>query len=279
MLVYFNGRYLQKSEVSISPDDRGFLFADGVYEVIRAYRGKLFKYAEHLDRLAFSLKELRISGCHPATLESVANRLLKENNLENSNAKVYVQITRGAAARAHKFPPAGTPPSVYVEATAFSSPRDLQEKGVAAITVSDERWGRCDIKSIGLLANVLANQQAIEAGADEAIFSRDGLLQEGTHSGILFVKDSVLIAPPMTRFILPSVTRSVVLSLARQESIPVAVGACLESELATFEEILMLGSGLEIVPITAVNGHKVGNGAPGPLTRRLQTAFQKLVTS
>src|ERR1043165_9268394 len=119
MIVHYNGSFVEKSEVAISPDDRGFLFADGVYEVIRAYRGKLFKCAEHLERLAHGLKELRIAGCDAAALESVANRLLKENGLEHSDAKAYIQITRGAAPRAHKFPPAGTPPTVYLEATPF----------------------------------------------------------------------------------------------------------------------------------------------------------------
>src|SRR6266498_3645455 len=170
MLVYFNGDYLPKSEVAISPDDRGFLFADGIYEVIRVYRGKLFKCAEHLERMAHGLRELKITGCDPATLESVANRVLKENGLHNSEAIVYIQITRGAAPRTHKFPPANTPPTVYLEATPFSPPTGLQEKGVAAIIVPDQRWARCDIKTIGLLANTLANQRAIETGAHEAIF-------------------------------------------------------------------------------------------------------------
>jgi D-alanine transaminase len=277
MLVYYNGRYLPKSEVAISPDDRGFLFADGIYDVIRVYRGKLFKCAEHLERMAHGLKELKINGCDPSTLESVANSVLKENGLEHSDAKVYIQITRGAAPRTHKFPPAGTPPTVYLETTSFSSPIELQEKGVAAIIVPDQRWGRCDIKTICLLANTLASQQAAEAGAYEAIFRRDGVLQEGTHSSILFVKDNYLIAPPLTDFILPSVTRNVVLSLAHEESIRTTIEPCLERELWAFQELLMLGTGSEIIPITTVNGRKIGNGVPGPITRKLQRAFQRLI--
>jgi D-alanine transaminase len=279
MLVYYNGDYVEKSEVAISPDDRGFLLADGVYEVIRAYGGKLFKCAEHFQRLAFGLRELRITGYDPAALESVANRVLKDNGLGNSDARVYIQVTRGVAPRAHKFPPIGTLPTIYLEATPFSSPTDLQEKGVAAIIVPDLRWSRCDIKTISLLANALANQQAIEAGAHEAIFRRDGVLHEGTHSSILFVKNNVLIAPPLTSFVLPSVTRSVVFSLAHDESIRTTTQPCLERELFEFQEILMLGSGSEIVPITTVNGRKIGSGAPGPITRRLQDAFRKTVTS
>src|SRR5258708_19062601 len=165
MLVHYNGSDLQKSEVAISPDDRGFLFGDGIYEVIRVYRGRLFKCAEHLARMAHGLKELKINGCDPTTLEPVANRVLKENGLEHSDAKVYIQITRGAAPRSHTFPSAATPPTTYLEATPFTSPTELQEKGVAAIIVPDQRWGRCDIKTICLLPNTLASQRAAEAGA------------------------------------------------------------------------------------------------------------------
>lgn len=279
MLVYYNGKYLPKSEVAISPDDRGFLFADGIYEVIRVYRGKLFKCAEHLERMAWGLKELRITGCDPTFLEAVANRVLKENALEHSDAKVYIQITRGAAPRGHNFPPAGTKPTVYLEVTPFASPTDLQEKGVAVIIVPDQRWGRCDVKTIGLLANTLANQQAVEAGAHEAIFRRDGALQEGSKSSILFVKNNILIAPPLTTHILPSVTRNVVFSLAHEESIRSTIEPCLERELFDFQEILLLGTASEIIPITTVNGRKIGNGAPGPITRRLQKAFRQLVHS
>jgi D-alanine transaminase len=279
MLVYYNGNYLPKSKVAISPDDRGFLFADGIYEVIRVYHGKLFKCAEHLERMAHGLKELKIFGCYPLTLEAVANRVLNENGLEHSDARVYIQITRGAAPRSHNFPPAATPPTIYLEAIPFTSPTELQEKGVGAIIVPDQRWGRCDIKTVCLLANTLASHQAAEAGAHEAIFRRDGVLQEGTHSSILFVKDNYLIAPPLTVFMLSSVTRNVVLSLAHEESIRTIIQPCLESELWGFQELLMLGTGSEIIPITTVNGRKIGNGIPGPITRILQGAFRKLVNS
>jgi D-alanine transaminase len=227
--------------------------------------------------MAHGLKELKITGCDPSTLESVANRVLKENGLEHSDAKLYIQVTRGAAPRTHRFPPAGTPPTVYLEATPFTSPTELQEKGVAAIIVPDQRWGRCDIKTVCLLANTLASQQAAEAGAYEAIFRRDGVLQEGTHSSILFVKDNFLIAPPPTVFMLPSVTRNVVLSLAHEESIRTTIEPCLERELWAFQELLMLGTGSEIIPITTVNRRKIGTGVPGPITRKLQRAFQRLV--
>src|SRR2546426_10990255 len=274
MTVYYNGQYLQKSEVAISPDDRGFLFADGVYEVIRSYRAKLFKCVEHLERLARGLRELRIEGLDARSLEQVTHHLIENNKLEAADALVYIQVTRGAAPRGHHFPPKGTPLTVYVEARVFSPPLDQQQNGTAAILEPDQRWSRCNIKTIGLLPNTLAHQRAREAGAFEAIFSRDGLLQEGSHSSILFVKKDVLICPPLTNRILPSITRSVVLELAGAESIKIETRPCREGELFKFDEILMLGTGVEIVPITAVNGQKIRQGYVGPITRRVQSAFK-----
>ena len=277
MTVYYNGQYLQKSEVAISPDDRGFLFADGVYDVIRSYRARLFKCAEHLERLAHGLRELRIEGLDARSLEQVTHHLIENNKLEAADALVYIQVTRGAAPRGHHFPPKGTPLTVYVEARVFSPPLDQQQNGAAAILEPDQRWSRCNIKTIGLLPNTLAHQRAREAGAFEAIFSRDGLLQEGSHSSILFVKKDVLICPPLTNRILPSITRSVVIDLALAESIEVETRSCREGELFEFDEVMMLSTSAEIVPIIAVNGRKIRRGDVGSVTRRLQTAFRRLV--
>src|SRR5436190_15926651 len=238
MLVYFNGQFVQKSQVAISPDDRGFLFADGVYDVIRSYQGKLFKPLEHLERLAHGLQALRIDGIDVQSLQPVAQQLLVQNKLESADAVVYFQVTRGAAPRTHEFPPAGTPPTVYVQAQAYSRPTAQQDNGTAAILVADQRWSRCDIKSIGLLPNILARQQAHEAGAFEAIFTRDGLLQEGSHSSILFVKKDVLICPTLTNRILPSITRNVVVNCVA-ESIENDTRSCREGELFTFDEVMM----------------------------------------
>jgi D-alanine transaminase len=277
MIVYFNGQYLEKSDVSISPDDRGFLFADGLYDVVHVYRGFLFRCAEHLDRLAHGLHEVRIHGCETSKLVPVAKRLLRENRLENGEATVYLQVTRGAAPRSHRFPAAGTPPTVYVEAKPFAPPLAERQAGAAGLVVNDERWGRCDIKTIGLLANTLAHEQARETGAFEAIFSKDGVLQEGSHSSIVFVKDGGLICPPLTRRILPSVTRHAVLTAAAREGIPIITRPCLETELADFEEVLMLGTAVEIVPLISINGTRIGDGKPGRIAKKLQLAFQELI--
>src|SRR5262249_4864634 len=176
MIVYYNGEFLRKEDVAISPDDRGFLFADGVYDVIHAYSGRLFRCEDHLARLNHGLHELQIRQFDTRTLKEVAQRLLAENQLETGEALVYMQVTRGAAPRNHAFPPEGTSPTVYMQARAYSPPRELQQNGATAILVPDQRWARCDIKSISLLPNVLAHQKAREAGAFEAIFSSGGLL-------------------------------------------------------------------------------------------------------
>jgi D-alanine transaminase len=279
MIVYYNGQYLEKERVAISPDDRGFLFADGVYEVLRSYQGHLFRCAEHLKRLEFGLEELRMEGCRVKELGPVMYQLLHTNNLAQPDATVYVQVTRGSAPRNHRFPPRGTAPTVYAEAKAFTPPTQLQERGISAIVVADQRWARCDIKTVGLLAHTLACQRAEEAGAFEAIFSRDGVLLEGTRASILFVKDGNLVCPPLTNYVLPSVTRTVVLDVAAAEGIAANVRPCFEPELASFDEILMVGTTAEIIPIVSVGGVSIGNGQPGRLTRRLQTAFRKVVAA
>ena len=276
MMVYFNGRYLPKENVAISPDDRGFLFGDGVYEVIRSYQGRLFRCREHLERLGYGLNELRIENADAQRLDRVAVQLLKENHLENKDATIYLEVTRGAAPRTHEFPPVGTKPTVYVEAKAFSPPERERQNGVSAILMSDQRWSRCDIKTINLLPNILAQQRAREAGAYEAIFSCDGLLQEGSHSSTLFVREGVLIAPPLTHRILPSITRKVVFELAGAESIKAELRPCRESELFDFEEVLMVGTASEIISITRVNGKTIQDGCPGPVAQRLQNAFDKI---
>jgi D-alanine transaminase len=275
MVVYYCGKFLEKSSVIISPDDRGFLFADGIYEVVRAYKGRLFKLTEHLERLVFGLKELRIQGVEIARLREIIHMLLGANQLENADATIYIQITRGAAPRNHKFPPTGTPPTIYMEAKPFSSPVNEQQNGASAIVVPDQRWARCDIKSISLLPNTLAFQTAAEAGAFEAIFSRDGVLLEGSRSSILFVRNGALIFPPLTNYVLGSITRNVVLELAVAQSIPTASESFYEKDLFGCEEVIMAGTTAEVTPITTVNGNPIGNGKPGPMARKLQEAFWK----
>lgn len=274
MISYFNSHFLPKEEIRISPDDRGFLFGDGVYEVIRAYGGKLFQADAHLTRLEHSLREIRIAGIDVAHLGDIANELLERNAL--GDATIYIQVTRGVAPRKHSFPDTETSPTVYLTAAPLAASSQKAEAGVKIIFVPDIRWARCDIKSITLLPNVLANQQAKENGAEEAVFVRDGTITEGTHSNFCAVIDGALVTHPKSDRILAGVTRQVVLDLCRELSIPVREIPIREEELPRADELMLLGTTTEVMPIVQVDERKIGDGNPGPVTRRLLAALREL---
>lgn len=277
MIVYFNQQYLPKDEVRLSPDDRGFLFADGIYEVVRAYRGKLFQADAHRKRLDRSLFEMRLALPPEFDYEGVALRLLAENLLTEVDAVVYLQVTRGAALRKHAFPPADTPPTVYMTAYPVRTPSETWQTGASVILQPDTRWHRCDIKSVSLLPNILANQAAKEVGADEAVFVRNGVVTEGTLSNVGAVFDGVLYTHPLTNAILAGVTRSVALRLARETGVPVMEFPVFEHELTRVDEVMLFATTLEIMPVVRIDGRAVGDGKPGPIARRLHAAFRELV--
>jgi len=277
-VVYFNDRFLPKKDVRISPDDRGFLFSDGVYEVIRSYDGKLFRAAEHIKRMQRGLGELRIDVPEVENLKDIAETLIQENNFGDSDAKVYVQITRGAAPRTHAFPDRSLPPTIYAVASASRSFQEKWEDGVKIILVPDIRWARCDIKSVGLLPNVLASQQAKEMRTEEAVFIRDGAITEGAHTNFCAVFNGAVITAPKTNYILAGITREVVLELCRQLGIPVREYPIFERDLKEAEECLIVGTTVEILPVVQVNDWKVGDGKPGTITKKLQQAFRELVS-
>jgi D-alanine transaminase len=275
MLVYFNGNFIEKKAVHISPDDRGFLFGDGVYEVIRAYRGNLFRADEHLARLARNLNEMQIDDVDVPHIKHVAQELIRQNEL-SGDATVYFQVTRGGAPRRHAFPDPGTPPTVFITATPLSPPVKKWETGIKVIVVPDMRWARCDIKSISLAPNVLANQQAQENGAEEAILVRDGVITEGSHSSFAAVFDGQLVTHPLTHHILPGITRQVILELCAQLNIAIKEFPIFENELKRADEMMILGTTTEVMPVVQVDEWQVGIGKPGPITRRLQQAFAKI---
>ena len=277
MIAYFNGSFLRKEEISISPDDRGFLFSDGVYEVVRAYGGKPFKMAEHMDRLARSLRETRIDFPGIAELAVAGAKLIARNGLETADSILYFQVTRGVAPRKHTFPVPPVSPTVMVLISPAPSSAEMREKGVAAILVPEFRWSRCDIKAIGLLGSVLAVQQAKEKGAEEAIFVRDGVVTEGTHTNVLAVFNGHLQTHPLGNFILSGVTRGVVLEHCRKLGIAYKEQAFRGEELSRASEIMITGTNKEITPIVRLDGRPVGTGTPGPVTRRLQAAYSALV--
>lgn len=275
MLIYLNGRYLPLEEASISVEDRGFLFADGVYEVVRIVKGKPHLLQEHLDRMAAGLAALRIEFDGIEGLEEVTSRLVEENQL-NDDATLYLQVTRGSAPRKHAFPAPGTPPTVLAMARPFTPhPASLYENGVPVITVPDIRWSRCDIKSIALLPNVLANQKAKESGAHEAILVRDGVLLEGSQSNLFAVKNGTLITYPACNYILAGITRALVLDIARRLGIPTREAPIHLADFDRIDELFLTGTTTEVMPVVSVDGRVVADGKPGPVTKRLLEAYRE----
>jgi D-alanine transaminase len=278
MQVYLDGRFLPHGEARISVDDRGFVFADGVYEVIRVYDGHAFLADAHVRRLRAGLAAIRIPHDAAGDVLSAADRLLDANDLRQGDATIYIQITRGAAPRRHSFPEAGVPPTVYVAVRPFRQhPTSCWDDGIATITLPDTRWSRCDIKSIALLPNVLANQMAREAGAFEALLVRDGILIEGSHSNLAGVLDDAVVTYPECNYILPGITRRLVLDMARELGLTVREGAIPLERLPDAQELFLTGTTTEVMPITRVDGHLVGDGRPGPVARRLQLAYHARV--
>jgi len=279
MIAYLNGAFLPKEDVTISPDDRGFLFADGAYEVIRCYDGKLFKAEAHINRLGKGLGELRIDFPDVYKLNTVAEKLIEKNKVQTDQAIVYFQATRGVAPRTHRFPIKPVPPTVYGSASVFAPHQDELDNGIKIILVSDTRWARCDIKSISLLPNILAHQQARDNGAPEAIFIRDGAVTEGTHSNLFGIFDGHIFTAPESNYLLPGITRQVVLDLALVLGIPVKKFPILETQIIKADELFIAGTTVEITPVVQVDDWKVGNGQPGPITMKLQKAFYEYIKS
>jgi len=267
-LVYLGGTIVPRRSAAVSIDDRGFLFGDAVYEVLRVVRGRFIEAERHLRRLARSLHEVSIPD-PGLDLLAVSADLLRRNGLGNAEATVYVQVSRGAAVRQHAFPPPGTAPTVLVTVSAFSQRSELLTSGATAITLPDFRWSRCDIKSVNLLPNVLAAQRAAEAGAFEAILLRDGVVTEATRSNVLVVVGGVVRTHPTGPFILPGVTREVVLELAGEAGVVVREEAVGSDDLYAADEVFLTGTTADVMPVVKIDGRPVGAGRPGPMARRL----------
>jgi len=261
-----------RAAARLSPDDRGFLFGDGVYEVVRFYGGRPFALDAHVARLGRSLRALRIEGFEATAFAEIARRLAQENGLADGTR--YLQVTRGAAPRRHAFPAPGTPPTVYACTYPLSAAPERWARGVGVHLVPDERWARCDVKSTALLANVLANQAAQEAGAEEAVFVRDGLVTEGSHTNVAAVFGGRVVTHPEGPRILSGVTRAVVLRLCAELGVPVEERPVPAADLARADEVLLTSTTSEVLPVVAADGRPVGAGAPGPVTRALLDAFR-----
>jgi len=274
-IVYLNGEYLPKEDAKISPDDRGFLLSDGVYEVTPFYEGVPFGFEGHMARLRKGLAWMQIDY-DVDQLDAIHRRLIAENDLGSEvTSLVYLQITRGAAPRTHYYPKDPVAPTVYLYAKAWARPTEERwNQGFSAMTVPDRRWSRVDVKTIGLLPNAMAFQQALDAGADDALLVRDGVAIEGAHMNFWGVFGGVAVTHAKCNHILPGITRAKVLELAAANGIPTEERAIQVEELAHADELFWTGTTGEVKPVVMVDGKPVGDGAVGPVTRALAGAFR-----
>lgn len=278
-LVYFNGNYIPKNEVSISPDDRGFLFAEGIYEVVRWYQGFFYDMDSHVARMKRSLREITITWPEEDNFPVIARELVRMNNLRISSALVYLEVTRGAANRTHSFPKPAVNPTVYAYAKEFVPENNGRESGVGIMLSEDIRWGRCDIKSIALLPNTLKYQEALDKGFFEVAFVRNGLITECSHSNIFFVVNGILFTHPESAFILSGVTRKNIIKIARKTGIPVKEEAIDDKMLGSVQEVFITNTSGEVTPVTKINDITIGEGTPGPLTRTIRERFNDHICS
>lgn len=274
MTVYLNGEFMPLAEARIPVLDRGFIFGDGAYEYIPVYSRKPFRMREHLGRLQASLDSIRLDNPHDdAGWSQRIHALIAAQDFDDQ--AVYIQITRGVAPRDAAFP-IDTPPTVFMMAHALPTPSsELKATGVSAITAADNRWLRCDIKSVSLLPNVLLRQMSVDAGCAETVLLRDGWLTEGTASSIFVVQADVLLAPPKSHLVLPGITYDIVLELATQHDIPYQIRQISEAEVRGADELWMASSPKEVLAIVTLDGRVVGDGKPGPLVRRMDALYQQ----
>jgi D-alanine transaminase len=275
-LANLNGTIMPLDQVTISPLDRGFLFGDAVYEVLRIYQGKPWLEDEHFDRFERSLREIRIMGVDMPRMRRRMHETIKAGGFGES--MVYLQVTRGAAPRKHAFPKDIAPLELLWVQEYADTYRPLCETGCSVVTYPDLRWHRADIKSTNLLGNVLANQASSEAGCAEAIlYLPDGTLTEASHSTFFAVKNGALHTTPLKANVLPSITRGYALKLAHELKIEVIERSLQRMELHEVDELFLVGTTCEVLPIIRVDDKPVQSGQPGPLTRRLQAIYTEKV--
>jgi D-alanine transaminase len=280
MTIYLNGQFMPIEEAKISVLDRGFIFGDGVYEVIPVYSRKAFRLAEHLRRLQHSLDGIKLANPHSdGEWRVIINELIARNSAQDQY--LYLHITRGAAKRDHAFPNPPVKPTVFMMSNPLPTPpADLLHSGVACITAADNRWLRCDIKAISLLPNVLLRQMAVDAGCAETILIRAELktegafMTEGAASNIFVVKDGKLFAPPKDNLMLPGITYDVILEIAAANNIPHEVRRIAVAEIFAADELLLTSSTKEVLAITQLDGKPVGSGKPGAMFARLHSLYQ-----
>jgi D-alanine transaminase len=274
-IAYLAGEFVKLKDAKISPMDRGFLFGDGVYEVIPVYAGRAFLLSEHLDRLERSLQELSIPNPHSrAEWVALVRELIAQNS--GGDLSVYLQVSRGVEMQRNHAIPSHCTPTVFLMAQALPPlPPSLLSEGAKAITTEDLRWLRCDIKSVNLLPNVLAKSQAVAADALEALLIRDGHLMEGSSSSTLIVTRGELIAPAYSRELLPGTTRNLLQTLAQSLGIAVRIQSISLAQLQSADEVLIGFATRGVIPITQIDGQPVGSGKPGPVFKQLRQRFDE----
>ena len=273
MTVYLNGRFLPLEDAKISVLDRGFIYGDGVYELIPVYRRQPYRLRQHLARLQRSLDGIRLANPHgDAEWESIIRELIARTPLDDQ--AVYFQVTRGVAKRDHSFP-SGVDPTVFMMSNPLPLPTAEQvEHGVAVVTATDERWLHCDLKTISLLGNVLARQLATDAGAVEAVMFRNGFLTEASASNVLIVQGGKIIAPPKDNQILPGITYDAAFELARSGGLAAEVRPISREETLAADEMWLSSSTKEVLAVTSVDGKPFAGGSPGPVFRTMHALFQ-----
>ena len=273
-LAYLNGEILPIDKAQVSIEDRGYQFGDAVYEFIASYNGRLFYLEEHLDRLERSLKGLLFPPVSREALRKAVLTLLEKAEIQR--AGIYIQISRGVSPRNHAFPDGVRPQIVMTIREVEEKPPELRKNGATAITLEDFRWGRCDLKTVQLLPNVLAKQKALAAGVFDAIFvSSEGVVREATSSNICIVADGTVITHPLTPQILPGITRMVVIDLCRELDIPVSERFFKTDALYSAEEAFLTGTVTEVLPIVTIDRHRIGDGQVGPVTTKLYETLQQ----
>ncbi|MBI1175005.1 MAG: D-amino acid aminotransferase [Sideroxydans sp.] len=276
MTIYLNGQFMPIEQAQVPVLDRGFIFGDGVYEVIPVYSRRPFRLTEHLARLQHSLDGIRLPNPHSdEEWAQLIGELVERNDGEDQY--LYLHITRGVARRDHAFPNPPVKPTVFMMSSILTTPpASLLQDGICAVTAVDNRWLRCDIKAIALLPNVLLRQAAVDAGCAETVLIRDdSFMTEGAASNIFVVKNGTLLAPPKDNLMLPGITYDVILEIAQANGIPCEVRRVGVAEVFAADELLLTSSTREVLPVTTLDGKPVGSGAPGPMFARMHALYQQ----
>ncbi len=275
-ICYLNGEFIPLKDAKVSVLDRGFIFADGIYEVIPAFSGKIFRLTQHLKRLQDNLTAIKINNpCNEEQWQTIFNALIEKNNYNNTDCSVYLQVTRGVAKRDHVFP-ADSTPTVFVMVSPLAPVNpEILKKGLSVIIREDIRWQYCNIKSISLLGNIILKQEAAENNADEAILVRNGNVTEGAASNIFIVKDGIIKTPAKDKTLLPGITRDLIVEIAQKKGLTCEQTSISLDELLKADEVWLSSSTKEVSPVCQIENKPVADGKPGPVWARMYQLFQE----